>query len=80
MSFVKPLLDDNSPVKPQQLISELIQHFPPETRYLIDVGNWLAWSIHYFFPLDYEAIYRDSKPTVLDMRIDPEYVPPIGMF
>lgn len=190
------LLDDHSPVKPQQLISELIQYFPPETRYLIDVGNWLAWAIHYFFPprpenyrlavatapmgwgigsaigtalgakntpvvcltgdgcflmhgnelavavneqlpiifiilndqsygmvkhrhrqtgteslafslpfvdfsqiakgmgangyiiqnsqdlkqLDYQAIYSDSKPTVLDVRIDPEYVPPIGMF
>jgi acetolactate synthase-1/2/3 large subunit len=190
------LLNDQSLVKPQQLISELIQHFPPETRYLIDVGNWLAWSIHYLFPhrpenyrlgavtapmgwgigsavgtafgvkntpivcltgdgcflmhgnelavavaeklpiifiilndrsfgmvkhrhkqtgteklefilpsvdfsqiakgmgangyiihngqdlknLDYEAIYNDSKPTVLDVRIDGDYVPPIGMF
>ncbi|MCZ8025283.1 MAG: thiamine pyrophosphate-binding protein [Microcystis sp. LE19-10.1B] len=190
------LSEDNSPVKPQQLIGELLQHFPPETRYLVDVGNWLAWTIHYFFPprpenfrlavatapmgwgigsaigtamgakntpvvcltgdgcflmhgnelavavaeklpiifiilndqsfgmvkhrhlqtgveplefalpsvdfsqiargmgangyiirnsqdlqeLDYEAIYRDGKPTVLDVRIDSEYVPPIGMF
>lgn len=190
------LLDDHSPVKPQQLISELIQHLPPETRYLIDVGNWLAWSIHYFFPprpenyrlavetapmgwgigsaigtalgeknnpivcltgdgcflmhgnelavavteklpiifvilndqsygmvkhrhkqtgtellefglplvdfsqiakamgangyiihnsqdlkaIDYKAIYSNSKPTILDVRIDPEYIPPIGMF
>ena len=190
------LSEDNSPVKPQQLIGELLQHLPPETRYLVDVGNWLAWTIHYFFPprpenfrlavatapmgwgigsaigtamgakntpvvcltgdgcflmhgnelavavaeklpiifiilndqsfgmvkhrhlqtgveplefalpsvdfsqiargmgangyiirnsqdlqgLDYEAIYRDGKPTVLDVRIDSEYVPPIGMF
>lgn len=190
------LLQDNSPVKPQQLIRELIEYFPPETRYLIDVGNWLAWTIHYFFPvrpenyrlavvtapmgwgigsaigtafgakntpvvcltgdgcflmhgnelavavseklpivfiilndqsfgmvkhrhrqtgteslefalpavdfsqiakamgangyiirdsqdlkqLDYPAIYSDTKPTVLDVRIDSEYVPPIGMF
>ncbi|WP_238707266.1 thiamine pyrophosphate-binding protein [Microcystis aeruginosa] len=190
------LLEDNSSVKPQQLIGELLQHFPPETRYLVDVGNWLAWTIHYFFPprpenfrlavatapmgwgigsaigtamgakntpvvcltgdgcflmhgnelavavaeklpiifiilndqsfgmvkhrhlqtgveplefalssvdfsqiargmgangyiirnsqdlqeLDYEAIYRDTKPTVLDVRIDSKYVPPIGMF
>ena len=190
------LLENSSPLKPQQLISEFIQHFPSETRYLVDVGNWLTWSIHYLFlsqpenyrlavatapmgwgiggaigtamgakntpvvcltgdgcflmhgnelaiavteklpvifvvlndqsfgmvkhrhrqtgtesldfvlplvdfsqiakgmgangyvihngkdlkNLDYKAIYNDSKPTLLDVRIDAEVVPPIGMF
>ena len=37
------------PIKPQRLICELVQRFPPETRFLIDNSNSVPWSIHYFF-------------------------------
>lgn len=36
-------------IKPQQVIREIIQGFPPETRFLIDNSNSVPWSIHYFF-------------------------------
>lgn len=41
---------DNDCVKPPRLIAEMMENFPPETRYLIDIGNWLSWTIHYLFP------------------------------
>jgi len=43
------LVDSSAPIKPQRLICKLVQDFPPETRFLSDVGNWMAWTIHYFF-------------------------------
>lgn len=42
--------EDDESIRPQQLIVALLQNFPPETRYLVDIGNWLAWTIHYLFP------------------------------
>ncbi|GAA6621087.1 thiamine pyrophosphate-binding protein [Scytonema sp. NUACC26] len=42
--------ETDSFVKPQRLISLLLQHFPKETRFTVDIGNWLSWSIHYLFP------------------------------
>jgi acetolactate synthase-1/2/3 large subunit len=39
----------STPIKPQRLICEIIQRFPPETRFLIDNSNSVPWSIHYFF-------------------------------
>jgi acetolactate synthase-1/2/3 large subunit len=41
--------DSPSPIKPQRVIRELVQRFPPETRFLIDNSNSVPWSIHYFF-------------------------------
>lgn len=35
------------PIKPQRLMRELARLFPPNTRYLADTGNSLAWAIHY---------------------------------
>ncbi len=44
------LLENTLPtIKPQRLICEIIQRFPPETRFLIDNSNSVPWSIHYFF-------------------------------
>jgi acetolactate synthase-1/2/3 large subunit len=42
---------DNSSqfIKPQRVICELVQRFPPQTRFLIDNSNSVPWSIHYFF-------------------------------
>jgi acetolactate synthase-1/2/3 large subunit len=39
----------SAPIKPQRVICELVQRFPPETRFLIDNSNSVPWSIHYFF-------------------------------
>ncbi|MBF0352083.1 MAG: thiamine pyrophosphate-binding protein [SAR324 cluster bacterium] len=53
---------DSAVVKPQFLIRKLLQNFPPETRFLVDIGNWLAWTIHYLFPPHPEN-YRLSVET-----------------
>ena len=37
------------PIKPQRLMCEISQRFPPKTRFLADTGNSFAWAIHYFF-------------------------------
>lgn len=37
------------PIKPQRVIREIVERFPPETRFLIDNSNSVPWSIHYFF-------------------------------
>jgi acetolactate synthase I/II/III large subunit len=41
--------DLSSPIKAPHVIAELVQRFPPETRFLIDNSNSVPWSIHYFF-------------------------------
>jgi len=41
-----------SPLKPQFLMAQLTKLFPPNTRYLADTGNNLAWAIHYLNPND----------------------------
>lgn len=45
--------DISSPIKPQRLMYELMQKFPPETRFLIDNGTAVEWTIHYFFLRNY---------------------------
>jgi acetolactate synthase-1/2/3 large subunit len=37
----------DAPIKPQRLMRELAQHFPVNTRYFADIGNSMAWAIHY---------------------------------
>ena len=44
--------EDSSPAKPQRLMRDLIRKFPPNTRYLADTGNSVAWAIHYLHPFD----------------------------
>ncbi len=46
-----------SPIKPQRLMCELNQHFPPETRFLADTGNSFSWSTHYLFR-GHQGAYR----------------------
>jgi len=41
--------NSSSVIKPQRLIREIIQRFPPETRFMIDNSNSVPWTIHYFF-------------------------------
>ncbi|MGH1485144.1 MAG: thiamine pyrophosphate-binding protein [Cellvibrionaceae bacterium] len=38
---------DASPVKPQRLMKELSERFPPNTRFLADAGNSMMWAPHY---------------------------------
>ncbi len=44
--------DDSTPIKPQRLMHDLTRLFPPNTRYLADNGNSMAWAIHYLHPFD----------------------------
>jgi acetolactate synthase-1/2/3 large subunit len=41
-----------SPIKPQRLMHDLGRLFPPNTRFLADAGNSVAWSTHYLSPVD----------------------------
>jgi acetolactate synthase-1/2/3 large subunit len=43
---------DAAPIKPQRLMRELSNMFPPTTRYLADTGNSVAWATHYLQPMD----------------------------
>lgn len=45
-------LSKSIPIKPQALMTALPKLFPPETKYLCDSGNSMAWSIHYLHPYD----------------------------
>ena len=40
------------PIKPQRLMRDLTQLFPPNTHYLVDTGNSMSWGIHYLHPYD----------------------------
>lgn len=39
-----------TPIKPQSLMRELAEFFPPNTCFLADTGNSQAWSVHYLHP------------------------------
>ncbi len=41
------VMADDTPIKPQRLMNELSQRFPPTTRFVADAGNSTAWAIHY---------------------------------
>ncbi len=49
-------------IKPPHLVAELLRHCPPDTRFIADTGNWLAWTIHYLF-LPQPEYYRISVTT-----------------
>lgn len=41
---------DAVPLKPQRLMKELSERFPPNTRFLADAGNSMMWAPHYLQP------------------------------
>lgn len=43
---------DSTPIKPQRLMRELTELFPPSAIFLADTGNSFAWAIHYLHPFD----------------------------
>jgi acetolactate synthase-1/2/3 large subunit len=49
---------DAIPIKPQRLMRELSCMFPPETTFLADPGNSMAWSTHYLHPRDRRSRVR----------------------
>jgi len=52
LSEPQKFIDDSSPIKPQRLMNDLGQIFPPGTRYLADIGNSFAWATHYLHPAE----------------------------
>jgi acetolactate synthase-1/2/3 large subunit len=44
----------NAPIKPQYLMRELGWRSPPDTRFLIDTGNSIAWAIHHLGMHDHQ--------------------------
>lgn len=59
------LSDTSVPIKPQWLMGELTKLFPPNTRYIADIGNSFAWAIHYLHPFDRRTEQRrkDDRDT-----------------
>lgn len=54
--------DDSTPIKPQRLMRSLTELFPSNTRFLADIGNSMAWAIHYLQPFDRRLVgQRDAK-------------------
>lgn len=51
---------DEVPLKPQRLMYEISQMFPPQTRFLADTGNAAAWAVHYLSPMDRRIAERRS--------------------
>jgi acetolactate synthase-1/2/3 large subunit len=41
---------DAVPIKPQRLMKELSERFPPSTRFVVDAGNSMMWAPHYLQP------------------------------
>ncbi|MBI4248854.1 MAG: thiamine pyrophosphate-binding protein [Elusimicrobia bacterium] len=42
------MLSEEMPLKPQRLIHEMREVLPPDTLLFVDIGNCIAWSVHYF--------------------------------
>ena len=49
-------LSDATPIKPQRLMYDLSRLFPPNTRFLADIGNSFLWVIHYLHPAKWKII------------------------
>ncbi len=54
--------DPEGRIQPPRVIALLQRHAPVATRYLVDIGNWLAWTIHYSFPPQ-SGVFRLSVGT-----------------
>ena len=62
---------DAAPIKPQRLMKELPELFPPHTRYLVDTGNSLAWGTHYLHPFDRRfSGQRDERGGLFSASVD----------
>ncbi len=61
----------NQRVKPQWLMHELPQIFPPCTRYFADTGNSMAWAIHHLHPRDRRIAERRGTVAQSEARLQP---------
>ncbi len=52
LNDVSAFNDDREPIKPQRLMKELAELFPPHTHYFADTGTSFAWATHYLLPHD----------------------------
>ncbi len=43
-------ISNATPIKPQRLMRDLPRLLPPNTHYLVDIGNSTAWTVHYLHP------------------------------
>lgn len=55
-------LSDAAPIKPQRLMKELSERFPPTTRFLADAGNSLMWTAHYLQPSNRRGAGGHGEP------------------
>lgn len=53
--------DDSTPIKPQRLMYDLAELFPPQTYWLADVGNSFSWTVHYLHPYDRRMYGRRQR-------------------
>lgn len=53
---------DAMPIKPQRLMRELSERFPPCTRFVADAGNSMMWTAHYLQPYDRRGARPSAKP------------------
>lgn len=51
----------STPIKPQWLMGQLPQLFPPNTKFLADTGNSFAWATHYLHPFEQRMGERRLK-------------------
>lgn len=49
---------DESPLKPQRLMSYLSKYLPENTRIFVDAGNSWSWATHYLTRSNNEGLYR----------------------
>ncbi|MCC6297074.1 MAG: thiamine pyrophosphate-binding protein [Pseudomonadales bacterium] len=62
---------DSVPIKPQRLMTELPNIFPPNTYYLADSGASFSWAIHYLHPYDRRMSgQRDGKGGLFHVVLD----------
>ena len=53
---------DATPIKPQRLMKELSERFPPATRFLADAGNSMIWTAHYLQPWNRRGTAPRGRP------------------
>jgi acetolactate synthase I/II/III large subunit len=76
MESPEMFLSDAAPIKPQRLMKELSERFPPTTRFLADAGNSMMWAPHYLQPFNRRAYgdrrhrlnERDETPTGISLE------------
>lgn len=61
-------LSNAIPIKPQRLMYDLSRLFPPNTRFIVDIGNSMYWAIHYLHPFSRRFI-GDRTPTAGTVRL-----------